>query len=901
MKVFGLTTCNPASIISKFDLRSLSVLRVLLNKAAFVALGSALLVLFALPVHAQITYTSDPNIGDFTSTISTYAQFSNFSCSGDSSCAPTLPFTPSASELATYGYRVYNGTLTATGTGEGGNGLSNGNGDNWLQATFPNAVSTIVVFPNIDHYGSSYDGYQYKIAGSNDGLHWTLLFDATAVSGTQEPFTLGKWTGTPPTSVNNVLTPQTASFAGCSGTSTPCSVGYIATFTFSTAYQYYALGPSTQAINSGNSDQELSAVGTPNTVVQTFNPNGATVSDFSNSSGTNTQTIDTSTAGGNLTCNQPSDSTTNCPAITLITSNNAVDATATWPQYVNGTPWATSVCAARPANGGNGNLCSLFVNACYGGNVSQSQADDFYCPYVTPGQTGAITLLDTWDPLLSKPTIAQGTTVSLIDFVPSAPGQTWTPSPAGQTTPPNSACTNVSTAFQCELSDTLNLMYGDQTTTRGSKPKKGWIVTVFGVPMLTTQWSIVTGLPGNPMCPTPTTPLNNNPMSPTDWFNASCQIQYVVTEAATPPAPNNGFVAAPPASITYGQFPAIVPASTDVSTTNTGLGNPWTSNPVSLTTFLESIGGSGGDGTYILHWSAVDNVGISEKNIQLQTTNPTCPNPVPNGSPSTFPEPCYNTNLFTTTINVDSTKPTIATAGFTPAGSPAGTFGVGELAYPKYMCSDNLSGLSNCGGIPVSCPLVVGPETLTSPTALDTSKAGPHSFNVTATDCAGNVSNTATVNYNVLPPADVAIYELETTDHPKHGTNFTYVAWALDLSLQNAYNVNFSIQFTLPVGVLAPGGAVTGIVADCALFGGCSAPPTTGKNCTVTSLNTLYTVTCNVGTLQTLWSLHGSVAAVTIPLATTAAGKQFTITATVNSSGDPNLKNNTTMDTITPK
>ena len=201
----------------------------------------------------------------------------------------------------------------------------------------------------------------------------------------------------------------------------------------------------------------------------------------------------------------------------------------------------------------------------------------------------------------------------------------------------------------------------------------------------------------------------------------------------------------------------------------------------------------------------------------------------------------------------------------------------------------------------MSCPLVVGPETLTSPTALDTSKAGPHSFNVTATDCAGNVSNTATVNYNVLPPADVAIYELETTDHPKHGTNFTYVAWALDLSLQNAYNVNFSIQFTLPVGVLAPGGAVTGIVADCALFGGCSAPPTTGKNCTVTSLNTLYTVTCNVGTLQTLWSLHGSVAAVTIPLATTAAGKQFTITATVNSSGDPNLKNNTTMDTITPK
>jgi hypothetical protein len=586
----------------------------------------------------------------------------------------------------------------------------------------------------------------------------------------------------------------------------------------------------------------------------------------------------------------------------LFTSNNALDAAATWPQYVNGTPWATSICAARPANGGNGNLCSLFVNACFGGNVSQSQADDFYCPHVTSGDSGTITLSDTWDPLDPKPTIAPGTTVSLIDFVPSSPGETWTASTAGEN--PNAVCTNVATPFKCDLSDTLSLVYGDQTTTRGSKPKKGWIVTVFDVPMLTTQWSILTGLPGNPMCPTPTTPLNNNPLSSNDWFNASCQIQYVVTEAAPPPGPNNNFVAAPPASITYGQFPAIVPASTDVSATNSG-GNPWTSSAASLTTFLQSIGGSGGDGTYILHWSAVDNVGISEKNIQLQTTGTSCPNPVPNVAPSTFPVPCYNTNLFTTTINVDSTKPTIATAGFSPSGSPAGTFGVGEVAYPNYTCADNLSGLMNCGGIPVSCPLVVGPETLTSPRALDTSTVGPHSFNVTATDCAGNVSSQAAVNYNVLPGADVAIFELETTDHPKHGTTFTYISWAFDLSPQNAYNVNFSIQIPLPPGVLAPGGAVQGVVADCSVFGGCSAPPVTGKNCTTSSApsgaNTLYTVSCNVGTLRSIWSLHGTVAALKIPLATTATGKQFTITATVNSSGDPNLKNNKAMDTITVK
>jgi hypothetical protein len=882
MKVFGLTTCNPASIISKFDSRSLSVLRVLLNKAAFVALGSALLVLFALPVHAQITYTSDPNLSDFTTSL-TYATFSDFS-SGDAGtgavsaaypCTNNPPgsYTPTAASVAS-GLRVFCGTLST--------GLDDTS--DWILASFPSPVSTIVVFPNVDHFGSAYDGYQYKIAGSNDGKTWTLLFDAVTVTGAGQPFTLGTVTGTAPTTVNNVLTPG----AGPGGT-----VGYEAQFSFGTGYKFYAFGASTEGVNSGNPDQELSAVGTL-TVTQTFNTDKPTTANFSTPGGENEQTLDLSTAT-NLTCNGQTDN--QCPLITLLTTNTAVSASTTWPQYVNGTPWATSVCAARPANGGTGDLCSLFVNACFGGNVSQSQADDFYCPSATPGD-GTITLSDTWDPLTPKPTIASGMTVSLIDFVPSTPGETWTASTGSEN--PNAVCTNVTTPFKCDISDTLTVVYGDQTTTRGSKPKKGWIVTVFNVPMLTTQWSILTGLPGNPNCPTPATNLNNNPASSSDWFNASCQVQYQVNAAATPPPPNNNFVAAPPESITYGLGPA---ASKDKSNMNSNPpAIPWIVGPGSLTTFLQSIGGTGADGTYTLHWSAVDNVGISEKNIQLDsTTGDQCANPVPNGIPATFNAPCYNTNLFTTTINVDSTAPTIASAGFSPAGSPAGRFGVGEVAYPQYTCADNLSGLQNCGGIPVPCPLVVGPETLTSPTALDTSKAGPHSFNVTATDCAGNVSNTATVNYNVLPPADVAIYELETTDHPKHGTNFTYVAWALDLSLQNAYNVNFSIQFTLPVGVLAPGGAVTGIVADCALFGGCSAPPTTGKNCTVTSLNTLYTVTCNVGTLQTLWSLHGSVAAVTIPLATTAAGKQFTITATVNSSGDPNLKNNTTMDTITPK
>jgi hypothetical protein len=92
-------------------------------------------------------------------------------------------------------------------------------GNNWILATFSSPTAAIRVFPNIDHFGSQYDGFQYTIEGSNDGTTWTPLFDALTVSGAVEPFTSGSFTGTAPTNVNNVLTPG----AGPGGT-----VGYIA-------------------------------------------------------------------------------------------------------------------------------------------------------------------------------------------------------------------------------------------------------------------------------------------------------------------------------------------------------------------------------------------------------------------------------------------------------------------------------------------------------------------------------------------------------------------------------------------------------------------------------------------------------------------------------------------------
>lgn len=178
------------------------------------------------------TYTQDPNLSDFTAGISNYATFSNFSAGDVGS-----PFTPTSAELATNGDRVYaGGSLT---------GLSNSN--NWILATFANGVSSIRVFANIDHLGAQYDGYQYTIQGSNNLTTWTPLFDALTVAGAGEPFTLGSFTGTAPTTVNNVV-------------NGPNGVGYEADFTFSNSYKYYAFGASTVAFQQGNSDQELSAV-----------------------------------------------------------------------------------------------------------------------------------------------------------------------------------------------------------------------------------------------------------------------------------------------------------------------------------------------------------------------------------------------------------------------------------------------------------------------------------------------------------------------------------------------------------------------------------------------------------------------------------------------------------------
>jgi len=613
------------------------------------------------------------------------------------------------------------------------------------------------------------------------------------------------------------VAPPTASAGSCTPGSTPNSgpCGSLAimmdghtvlTVPFSLSYLGLdanddAFPGFTASTGGGDQTQDILSWNFGVTVVQNFSTDGTTTSNFTTTGGENQLSIDTSGTGGNVSCYDKDGGLSTCGSVTLATTNTLISNTdpagiASWFQYVNGTPWGPSICAARPANGGQ-NLCSLFVNQCYGGstNVPQSQASDYYCPQVAAGSPTDVTinLADTYDQSLdNKLGVTPGTTVSLLDYTPPNPAQTWTPTPVPITTSaPNPVCTNVSgtgsgsaiSPTQCNVFDSLLDVFGDQTTQRGTTPKhKGWIISIFNVPMLLTNVNVVAAAG----CPSPTSPLNDtiladpNFESPTYaqniWNNGACLLDFVVNPAQPPMSSPynmgtslNYFQPAPPAAFFWGSgapavcspgpSPCVVPPSGDTvyynPTPSCGVNylppspcapNAWdlqVANSISIP--LSSLGG---DGTHTIHWSASDVVGISEKNIQLISAG-TCYDPEGLGG---INPPCYNTSYFTTIVNIDSTAPSI-TVSFSSTAPPVVTpvvapFTVDQTVYPVYTCVDSApgSGIANCAGTAVgppapggACPLT--PPTVNSPTPLNTSSPGSFSYpQVSATDCAGNMS-----------------------------------------------------------------------------------------------------------------------------------------------------------------
>jgi hypothetical protein len=613
------------------------------------------------------------------------------------------------------------------------------------------------------------------------------------------------------TSETNCPPGSASGAAGCGSLSITVDTQVVLTVPFNLAYLGLdsngdAYAGFTASTGGSWEDQDVTGWNFGVNVTQPFNLTGQTNANFSTTTNgvttDNELSIDSSTAtDAPLVCYNSSNdlNSGNCTGIQLSTNNLTVDPVATWPRYVFLTPWGPSSCATLA-----GGQCTIFENACYGGNtgVLASAASDYYCPMIS-GQTSPPTLYFGLQDLFSPPNppvaITPGMTASLLDFTPSSPSEIWAPipSPISSSSTANPVCTNPfgtsasSPAFQCDVIDTLVEMYGDQTTTRGKSPKsKGWIATALNVPMLWTAWDFIAGGSGCPTPPAITSPFqlntqpgiaNNPPVTTSDpsssvWFNMNCLVQFTVNPAtvASPPSPNN-FVAAPPASISYGVEASsapipVIPLPGDTPQTNSNIGYPataWTYPASSITSLL----GITSDGTYTLHWSAEDLVGNSEKSVVLLTLandpagNIPCLNP--QGDESIPPAPtstqsCYTSSLFTLALNIDSTQPNNVAYSFSPPGSPAGSFYAGQTVYPVYTCSDQInnnvaSGIANCGGVIVppvggSCPtstMQQGPALNTSNT---TSNTIPYSYQVTATDCAGNISSTpVTVSYQVMP------------------------------------------------------------------------------------------------------------------------------------------------------
>lgn len=236
------------------------------------------------------------------------------------------------------------------------------------------------------------------------------------------------------------------------------------------------------------------------------------------------------------------------------------------------------------------------------------------------------------------------------------------------------------------------------------------------------------------------------------WINTR---QAAVTLSSQPPLLNGSslpgagsFVPAPITSVTYGvsaanQVPTPAsPVTTDTVVTNS-IPCPTPSNPLdppatTFTTAAQTVNFNA-DGTYLLHYYAQDCAGTREYHFTQDTLGN------------------WSTSYYTVPVNVDTVAPVVASGPtLTPAPGANGAYTVGQSVTATYSCTDDRSGLVQCGA--TTYPFTaqkLDSGTLTSP--VNTSMPGSNTYTVTAVDAAGNHA-TATVQYTVAAAYDAAIH-----------------------------------------------------------------------------------------------------------------------------------------------
>jgi uncharacterized repeat protein (TIGR01451 family) len=438
------------------------------------------------------------------------------------------------------------------------------------------------------------------------------------------------------------------------------------------------------------------------------------------------------------------------------TGDTPLDPTTFSSTYLHDTSFATANCLLHTGELYNGQpACKLFTLTCQvGTNPSQkgtlcpvsSQSDEIFQEvFDGPG----FSLPDITTP--NGPTFHQG-----IGFLETA--DSWTGGPCVFETSSSLAHTDCPQNILTGFSGPGVYKAGGH----GQSPNSSFI-TVAPVPEDLTTVTVTGQQPGS-------------------WINSRGATVNFVTTPPSVSSPNN-FVASPIQNLTYGVTTAPLPGSTIVA--DTLLANqvacpaPGSGN-ASATVFTPGpqVVNFPQDGQYLIHYFAQDCAGTQELKF-------------------TQTDGVWATSLYTFPVNVDTVFPVVAAGPvLSPALPSGGTYTVGENVQATYACTDDRSGIVQCGAFKYSTGTL---STGTLSSTVDTSKAGPGTFTVNAVDAAGNTT-TKSVSYQVVAAAPVNIVLLKLAPLlVKSKAQMTYVITAANFSKQAASSV--VITDPLPAGV----------------------------------------------------------------------------------------------------